>query len=248
MSSKHPTPEILASDVAAIAAVNEDLVTANKLLVQFGIVDAFGHVSARHPVNPSHFLMSKRMAPAQVTVDDIREHGSDGQLVVNTGEPLFLERFIHSEIYAARSDIHAVVHSHSSSIIAFGIVDLPLKPVCQMCGFLGTGAPVFEMRETEGDDSDLMINSSKRGKALVNVLADQNVVLMRGHGSTAVGQTIARAVYRAIYTETNAKIQSHATTLGKVNYLTEGEAATAEKLAGLQVERTWNFWKEQVAQ
>ncbi len=247
MNSKEKVAGSQASDADAVAAIKEELVIANKVLLQHGIVDAFGHVSARHPLHPDRFLMSRRLAPGLVAAGDIREYGLDGELIERSGELVYLERFIHSEIYAARPDVNSVVHSHSSSIIAFGIVDQPLRPVCHTCGFLGGGAPIFEMRATAGYDSDLMIDSIARGKALVRLLADSSVVLMRGHGSTAVGPTLSRAVYRAIYTETNAKIQSNACGLGKVNYLTVEEAATAEKLGELQVERAWEFWKMQVA-
>ena len=230
-------------EVDLVSAVKADLVIANKVLLQHGIVDAFGHVSARHPLHKDRFLMSRRLAPGLVRVEDIREYGLDGELLERDGTPSYLERFIHSEIYAGRADVHSVVHSHSAAIIAFGVVDQQLRPVCHTCAFLNTGAPVFEMREVAGDDSDLMIDSAARGKAMLQSLGDQNVVLMRGHGSTAVGPTVSRAVYRAIYTEKNALIQSNASALGKVKFLTEGEAATAEKLGELQVERTWEFWK-----
>jgi ribulose-5-phosphate 4-epimerase/fuculose-1-phosphate aldolase len=232
---------------STVAAIKAELVVANKILLQYGIVDAFGHVSARHPVHADRFLMSRRIAPGLVSMEDIREFGLNGELREADGTPVYLERFIHSEIYVARPDVQAVVHSHSSAIVAFGIVDQPLRPVCHTCGFLNGGAPVFEIRQSEGCASNLMIDSMARGKALVRSLGDESVVLMRGHGSTAVGPTISRAVYRAIYTETNARIQSTAASMGKVNYLTPEEAAAAEKLGDLQVERTWEFWKMQIA-
>src|SRR5438132_8493513 len=140
---------------ARVSELKAELVTANKVLVRYGVVDAFGHVSARHPARADRFLMSKRMAPGLVGAGDIREFGLDGELIDKTGEPVFLERFIHSAIYAARPDVHSVVHSHSSTIVAFSVSDQPLRPICHVCGFLRAhekgGVPVFEIRESAGD-------------------------------------------------------------------------------------------------
>lgn len=235
------------SGPAALSALKADLVVANKVLVLYGVVDAFGHVSARHPVHSGRFLMSKRKAPGLVVEADIREFGLDGELVDKTGEPVFLERFIHSAIYAARPDVQSVVHSHSASTVAFSITDRPLRPVCHTCGFLNAGAPVFEIRESAGDSTNLMITSQKLGEALAKSLSDQSVVLMRGHGSTAVGPSLPRAVYRAVYTETNAKVLCQAAALGDVKFLSVAEAATIEVTGDLQVERTWEYWRMEVA-
>jgi len=245
-NGKIDVSELASSHEHVASAIKTELVMANKILLRHGIVDAFGHVSARHPVYADRFLMSRRIAPGLVFADDIREFGLDGELLEGDGTPVYLERFIHSEIYAARPDVQAVVHSHSPTIVAFGVVDQPLRPVCHTCGFLNGGVPVFEIRQSAGHASNLMIDSAARGRALAQSLADESVILMRGHGSTAVGSSISRAVYRAIYTETNAKIQSASTLLGNVNYLTPEEAAAAEELGDAQVERTWEFWKMQI--
>ena len=235
--------------LTALAELKAELVVANKVLVRYGVVDAFGHVSARHPVHADRFLMSRRKAPGLVGVDDIREFGMDGELVDKTGEPVFLERYIHSAIYAARPDVQSVVHSHSSTIVAFSVSDQPLRPVCHTCGFLRAqeqgGVPVFEIRETAGDATNLLISSQALGNALAKSLGNEAVVLMRGHGSTAVGPSVGRAVYRAVYTETNAQIQSMAAALGKVTFLSAREAAKIEETGHLLVERTWEYWKKQ---
>lgn len=227
--------------------LKDELVLANQILVRYGIVDAFGHASVRHPDDPSKFLMSRRLPPGLVKREDIREFRMDGELVEQDGTPVFLERFIHSEILSARRDVNAVVHSHSANIIAFSIVPSnPLRPVCHTCGFLKDGAPSFEIRDAAGDGTNLLISSRQLGENLVTALGDANVILMRGHGSTVVGTTLPQAVYRAIYTETNAKIQASAINLGPVTFLsvTEAEAVEAESL--LQVERTWQLWKDEV--
>ena len=237
---------------AALSELKAELVVANKVLVRYGVVDAFGHVSARHPGHADRFLMSRRKAPGLVGIDDIREFGSDGELVEKTGEPVFLERYIHSAIYAARPDVQSVVHSHSATIVAFSVSDQPLRAVAHTCGFLRPqeqgGVPVFEIRECAGDGTNLLITSQALGNALAKTLGDAAVVLMRGHGSTAVGPSVGRAVYRAVYTETNAQIQSMATALGKVTFLSAREAAKIEETGDLLVERTWEYWKKQAAE
>ena len=233
--------------VDAAQEVKVNLVSASRILLRYGIVDAFGHVSARHPTKPDVFLMSKRVPPGLVQVDDIVEHGLDGELVHKDDSRVFLERYIHSEIFLARPDVQAVVHSHSPNIVAFGVVaSAPLRAICHTCGFLKGGAPLYEIRDFAGNDTDVMIDSRERGRSLVGVLGDRSVVLMRGHGSTAVGSSVGQAVYRAIYTETNARIQATASSLGPVNFLTDGEADACEALNLQQVERSWQLWKDQV--
>ena len=231
-----------------IKELKRDLVDANRILSHYNIVDAFGHVSIRHPFEPSRFLMSRRIPPGLVKTGDVVEFGLDGELVEKDGSPVFLERFIHGELYAARSDVKAVVHSHSPNIVAFGVVRAqPLRAICHTCGFLGEATPVFEMRDIAGNSTNLLITSREKGRALARVLGDASAVLMRGHGSTVVGTSVAQAVYRAIYTETNARIQAAAIGIGEVTYLTHEEAAAAEELSGQQVERSWQLWKDEVA-
>lgn len=225
----------------------DELVAANRILLHHQIVDSFGHVSARHPDRPDRFLMSGRKAPSLVEREDIREFGLDGELAVADGTPTFLERYIHSAIYAARPDIQSVVHSHSPGIIAFGVVpNTPLRPVCHTCGFLGTGAPVFEIRDELGHASNLMITSQALGMALAKTLGDASYVLMRGHGSTSVGRNLPEAVYNAIYAETNARIQTTAMALGPVTFLSAEEAAATSGGGPIVVERTWNHWKSEI--
>jgi ribulose-5-phosphate 4-epimerase/fuculose-1-phosphate aldolase len=226
----------------------DELVAANAILLHHGIVDAFGHVSARHPTKPDRFLMSQRVAPSLVKREDIREFGLDGELIEPNGARGFFERYIHSAIYAARPDVHSVVHSHSPGIIAFGIVpSRPLRAVCNTCGFLGLGAPVFEVREHDGPENGLMITNQKLGEALAAALGDASYVLMRGHGSTAVGRALPEAVYNAIYAEMNANIQASAMAMGPVTYLAEDEAKATAGAGLTVVSRTWDHWKDQIA-
>jgi HCOMODA/2-hydroxy-3-carboxy-muconic semialdehyde decarboxylase len=221
----------------------EDLVAASRVLADLGVVDGFGHVSVRHDKDPDRFLMSRSMAPALVKADDILEFDLDGMAVDAKGQAVFLERFIHGEIYKARPDVKAVVHSHSPSVIPFGVSKTRLQPIYHMSSFMGVDVPVFEIRDVEGPGSDLLVRNQKLGTALAKVLGTRTVVLMRGHGSVTVGTSLPQVVFRAYYAEMNARLQSEAIKLGEVTYLTPEEAAAAAKTNDALVMRPWELWK-----
>ena len=227
----------------ASPALMEDLVIANRILADQGVVDAFGHVSARHDKNPERFLLSRNLAPGEVTAADIMEYDLDGNPVDARGRPSYLERFIHGSIYRARKDVASVVHSHSAGVIPFGVSDTPLRPIYHMAGFIGGPAPVFEIRDRFGPSTDMLIRDPKMGAALAAALGQRTVVLMRGHGSVAVGPNIRLAVMHAVYTEVDARLQAEAMKLGKVNYLDADEAAKTQATNDGQVERAWGFWR-----
>jgi HCOMODA/2-hydroxy-3-carboxy-muconic semialdehyde decarboxylase len=231
------------SDPETAQATIRELVSANHILFDQGVVDGFGHVSVRHPHNPGRFLLSRSMAPGLVSEKDVLEFDLDGNPVVPNGPAAYLERFIHGEIYRKRQDVMSVVHSHSPSVVPFSVVTgTRLRAICHMCGFLGSDTPVFEIRDFAGEDSDLLINSNRLGAALAQSLGEQPAVLMRGHGSTVVGNSLRQAVFRAVYTEVGARLQSEAMRLGPVTYLTEGEAAATTKTNNTQIDRAWFLW------
>jgi ribulose-5-phosphate 4-epimerase/fuculose-1-phosphate aldolase len=234
--------ELTPSDPALV----EELAIANRILFRQGVVDAFGHISVRHDKRLDRYLLARNMAPALVTPADIVEFDLDSNPLTANGRSVYLERFIHGEIYRTRPDVIAVVHSHSPAVVPFGIVKtVAFRPVCHMSGFIGEATPIFEIRDVAGDSSDLLVRDHKLGAALAKTLGSGSVVLMRGHGSTAVGNSIRQAVYRAIYTEINARLQSEAMRLGPVTYLTAGEASTADINVGTQINRAWDFWRMQ---
>jgi len=228
--------------------VIEDLVAANRILANESVLDAFGHVSARHPNNANRYLMSRNLAPEFVTTTDIMEYEVETSNPVDAGaRQVFLERFIHGAIYRARPDVHAVVHSHSPSVIPFSVVSsVPMLPVYLMSGFLHAGVPVYEIRNDAGL-SDMLIRNVELGGALARILGDKAVALMRGHGDVVVGSTIPLAVYRAIYTETNARLQMQALSLGgPVTYVDPEEGRKFESALATQVRRPWELWKKKV--
>lgn len=229
---------------ASVLELLDDLVDANLILFNEGVVDAFGHVSVRHPDKPDHYFLARNMAPGLVRREDIIEFDLDGDVVDGDTRKVYLERYIHGEIFRARPDVMAVVHSHSPSVVPFSAVKSnPLRPLCHMSGFIGRETPIFEIRDVAGDATDLLITSPKLGAALSSTLANNTVVLMRGHGSTVVAPTLKQAVYRAIYVEVNARLQAEASRLGPIEFLSEGEMETTQKTIEGQVERPWQLWR-----
>jgi ribulose-5-phosphate 4-epimerase/fuculose-1-phosphate aldolase len=233
-----------ASAGPADALLIEDLVAANRILAMEGIVDGYGHVSVRHDKNPERFLISRSIAPELVTSADIVELDLDGNATGEGKQQLYLERFIHGEIYKRRPDVRSIVHHHAASIIAFGITKVPMRPVYHMAGFVGAGVPVFEIRDA-GGTTDMLVRNPSLGKALAETLGDKPAALMRGHGAVVVGATIAEAVARSYYLQMNAKLQAQALAMGgEITYLSDGEV---EKLSSpAWYDRAWGLWKSKV--
>lgn len=231
------------------AALIDKLVVANRILFDQGVVDGFGHASVRHDGSASHFLLARNMAPALVRRDDILVFDLDGNALDAGGRRVYLERFIHGEIYRARPDVNAVVHSHSPSVIPFGVTRQELRPVFHMSGFLGQGTALFDIRDAAGE-TDMLISSAGLGAALATTLGSCSMVLMRGHGSTVVGESLEQAVYRAVYAEVNARLQMQAIGLaqasGEVIYLSAQEAAKSAATNDTQLARVWDLWSKRI--
>jgi ribulose-5-phosphate 4-epimerase/fuculose-1-phosphate aldolase len=223
--------------------VLEDLALANHILVNQGVLDGFGHISVRHPQKPDRFFISRSMAPALVEVADIVEVDLEGNVHDTQGRRTYVERFIHSAVYKARPDVMSVIHSHSPAVIPFGVTGARLRPICHMSGFLGAVTPVFEIRHSAGESTDLLISSQALGEALATTLGKSNVALMRGHGSVTVGNSIKQAVFRGVYTESNARLQSEAMRFGEISFLTEGEAQATSEMNDQHLDRPWEMWK-----
>lgn len=237
-ASGGPVPDALLKDLAA----------ASRILVAQGVVDGFGHVSLRHPNAPNRFLMSRSLAPALVTPEDIVEYDLEGQACNANGRSSFLERFIHSEIYKARPDINSVVHSHSPSVIPFGLVRLKMQAMFHNAAFLAEGVPVFDIREKFGA-TDMLVGNAAKGTALAQTMGPKDVVLMRAHGSVACGPSLQTAVFRAVYTEVNARVQHWTQALAQGDAVEglgveEGRLADAvNQTAGI---RAWDLWRAQI--
>lgn len=224
-------------------ALIDDLVVANHILVNEGVLDGFGHISVRHDRDPGRFLIARSMAPALVTADDILVCDLDGEVHDAQGRKTYVERYIHSEIYRVRPDVTAIIHSHSPAVIPFGVTGARLRPICHMSGFLGAQVPVFEIRHAAGEATDLLIRNQALGKALAAQLGQSAVALLRGHGNVVTGNSIQQVVFRAIYTENNARLQSEAMRLGEINFLTPEEAQATSDMNDQHLGRPWEMWK-----
>ena len=230
--------------LAAGKPLLDDLVAASRILAHHGVLDAYGHVSARSDKRPERFIMSRSRAPALVTAADLMELGPDSEPAAGEKRKGFIERYIHGEIYRARPEVMAVVHSHSISVIPFGVTRTKLRPVSHMGGFLWSGAPVWDIRKVR-EENDLLVRDRTLGQALANTLGGASCVLMRGHGMTVVGGSIPEAVFRAVYTEMNARVQLQCTLLeGPIEFLSDYEARAIDAANRGTLERPWELWKK----
>jgi ribulose-5-phosphate 4-epimerase/fuculose-1-phosphate aldolase len=225
-----------------------DLAAASRILAAEGVVDAAGHVSLRHPDAPDRYFMSRTLAPALVTPDDIVEFSLDSEPCDPTAPAGSLERFIHGEIYKARPDVNSVVHSHSPSVIPFGLVETKMEAMFHMAAFLKRGVPVFDIRDQFGT-TDILVSDPAKGVAFAACLGDKDVALMRAHGSTACGPTLQAAVFHAVYTEVNARVQHWTEALrggGPMAILDEEEARLADAINQGARMRAWDLWRHRV--
>ena len=229
------------------AELMEDLVAASLILADNGVLDAFGHVSVRHPADPSRYLLSRNLAPELVTSADIVEYDLDSEPVDPKAPRGFLERYIHGEIYKARPDVGSVIHTHSPSVVPFGITTATLRPVYHMSGFLGRGVPNYDIAKESGRMTDILVREPELGRLLANVLGDKPMALMRGHGNVVVAADVKIAVYRAVYTEMNARIQLQAMLAGgPITFLDPEEGRLTEATIEGQIHRPWDLWKSKV--
>jgi ribulose-5-phosphate 4-epimerase/fuculose-1-phosphate aldolase len=232
--------------MAHLDALIEDLVAANRILATEGVVDAFGHVSVRHPEDAGRYLMSRAKSPGLVDSDDIMDFTLEGEPVNARERKPHLERFIHGALYEVRPDIQAVVHNHSRSVIPFGITGEKLRPVMHSCATIGHEVPVWDAQDTFGD-TDLLISDMSMGRDFARVVGDGTCALMRGHGCTVAGRSIREAVYTAVYLEVNADLQWKASRFGKLTFLSRGEivkinSRLGQGKPGEGYDRSWEYW------
>ena len=233
---------------AVAADLLADLAAASRVLASQGVVDGFGHVSLRHPDAPDRYLMARSVAPALVVPEDIIEYDLDSNACNANGRGSFLERFIHGEIYKARPDINSVVHSHSPSVIPFGLAGVPMRAMFHNAAFIAAGVPVFDIREKFGA-TDMLVCNCEKGIALAQALGANDIALMRAHGSVACGPTLQTAVFRAVYTEVNARIQHWTQALAcgaPIAALDAEEGRLADAVNQTAGIRAWDLWRGQV--
>jgi ribulose-5-phosphate 4-epimerase/fuculose-1-phosphate aldolase len=225
-----------------------DVITASHILTNEGILDSFGHISARSAKNPDHFFMPRAMPPALVSRTDIVEVGLDCKPVAPDAPRLNGERFIHCQVYKARSDVQSVIHTHDLAVIPFGLAGIPLKPVVAQAGFLPLETPLFEVRDANPSDQKrgMLVINAHLGDALAAKLGKNPVILMRGHGDTVVGNSVREATVRTLYTHIDAQAQSAALALSPK--ITAMDAAELEFNAteNFDADRPWQNYKQRL--
>ncbi len=221
----------------------QELVTCNRIVAQEEVVDAFGHVSVRDPLNPERYHLSRSLSPSLVTEADLMEFRLDGEPIDQQDRRMYAERAIHGSLYEARPDVNAVVHNHSLAVIPFGATNTPIRPIYHMATGIGQNVPIWDIRDNFGE-TNLLVVTMDQGRDLAKAVGDGRVALMRGHGCVVAGPNLQEAVIVSIYLQINAKLQMDAMRLGEVTYLSE----TEEKLYGeiqfspLALDRAWGYY------
>ncbi|ACM31176.1 Ribulose-5-phosphate 4-epimerase (plasmid) [Rhizobium rhizogenes K84] len=225
------------------ADIVRDLVVANRILAHEAVVDSYGHVSVRDPERNDRFLLSRSVSPEQVQTDDVLTFDTRGEPVEATKTALYSERVIHAAIYRDRPDVHAVVHGHAQEVLPFTVTDVRLRPVLHVAAIIGADIPVWDMRDAFGD-TDLLVTTMDHANDLSARLAQNRVVLMRGHGFTATGISLEHVVRTSYYLKVNARLQREASALGTITFLTQGEvdAAIARMGSMRATPRVWRNW------
>lgn len=220
-----------------------DVVIANRILANQEVVDAYGHVSMRHPTDGSRFLLSRSRSPELVEAGDIVEFNLDGTAVTPDKAPFYIERFIHAAIYAARPDVNAIIHAHAAEVLPFTISKTPLQPVIQNAGVVGSRVPVWDSRAHLGD-TNLLVSDIAMGADLAATLGKEHVVLMRGHGFAAAGRNLIEVLRMAVYLRLNARVLTEALKLGPVVPLSEGEIGRIADVSpnAPELQRAWVYW------
>jgi ribulose-5-phosphate 4-epimerase/fuculose-1-phosphate aldolase len=229
-------------------ATLDDLVTASRVLAAQGVLDGFGHVSARHPEREDRFVIPRMRAPGLVTRADLLEVDLTGRVCSAQAAPAPAERAIHAAIYRERPDVHAVCHHHAAALLAFAITGTQLLPVCHVGAAMGSHVPLWDSRDEFGD-TDLLVTSAAQGQSLARALGPWWTVLMRGHGATVAARSVRELAFRSIYGAHDAALQLSASRLGPVRALSAGEAAAAGELnlRSAIVNRSWDLWSARLA-
>ncbi len=230
--------------MSAVDALLDDLVIANRILANEGVVDGFGHVSARHPERADRFFLSCSRSPQLVTRDDIIEFDLDCNPIELKGRTMYSERPIHGGIYQARPDVMGVVHNHAHTLIPFGVTSMKLRQLIHTSGGMGKEIPVWDIAEKFGD-TDMLVTTMEQGHDLAKKLGPNRVALMRGHGVAVAGMNLRHAVYVSVYVMVNAKLQLEAMKGGEITFLSDGEIERTEEMAAspLSQNRVWEYWK-----
>jgi ribulose-5-phosphate 4-epimerase/fuculose-1-phosphate aldolase len=225
-----------------------ELALANRILSHEGVLDAFGHVSVRHPSDPGRYLLSRSRSPLLIEPGDILEYTLDSAPVRPPKVHLYAERVIHGCIYQARSDVMAVCHHHAPAVMPFCIAGKPIVPVFHLGAAMGEEAPFWDQHDEFGD-TNLLVVKPEEGQSLARRLGQHAAVLMNRHGATVVGGGLKELVARSIFMCQNAEYQMRALALGAATPLHPGETKLAGVISAMPtvVTRTWEYWSLRLA-
>jgi HCOMODA/2-hydroxy-3-carboxy-muconic semialdehyde decarboxylase len=219
-----------------------DLVAANHILAHEGIVDAYGHISMRHPERPDRFFLAAGCSPETVTLGDIREYDLDCKPVLADGHTMYVERPIHGGIFQHRPDVHSVIHNHAHEVIPYSVVKaVKLRPLFITAAAIGADIPVWDSRD-KFRDIGMLVTTMAQGHDLAQILDRSSVALLRGHGSVVAAKSIYDAVHTAVLLRDNAKVQTEAMRLGDVTYLDQAEIAKSGGPPQGPKSRAWTYW------
>jgi ribulose-5-phosphate 4-epimerase/fuculose-1-phosphate aldolase len=223
--------------------VRQEVAIANRILANEGIIDAFGHISMRHPTNPSRYFISRHRASELVEPSDVLEFDLDSRPVKPTSLRLYSEMVIHGEVYKSRPDVNSVCHHHAMSVLPFCATGVELVPLFHLGGTLGTKVPFWDSRDEFGD-TNLLIRTPEEGASMARALGPHAMVLLRRHGATLAGGSVRECVFRSIYTTRSAELQLRAMAIGTPGPLSPGETELSggHNLGGRGVERAWEYW------
>jgi ribulose-5-phosphate 4-epimerase/fuculose-1-phosphate aldolase len=233
--------------MANVSRTIKDLVIANRILANLGIVDAFGEISVRHPSDRGRFFLARPVSPGSVELADIVEFGSDGEpLASNVPEPP-PERFIHAAVYAARADVSALLHAAPEDILPFGITQTPLRAVIASVGDIGQRVPVWDIAKRFGNATDLQVSTLEQGRDLARCLGKHRVALLRGSGFIVTGRTLNDLVRLSAYIPRNGRAIMEAKPLGRIKNISAGESAARLAIdpESNAMRRGWEYWARQ---
>jgi ribulose-5-phosphate 4-epimerase/fuculose-1-phosphate aldolase len=235
-----------------------ELVQANVLLDAQKVLDAFGHVSVRHPDQPDHFIMACSRAPRFVTAEDMIIYSiKTGNPIEADTRPLYSERFIHAALYQRRADVHAICHHHSPAIMPFCIAGLKIEPVYQHGALIGPDVPIWDSRD-EFADTNMLVTNMEQADSLARTLGNASAVLMRRHGVTQIASDLNELIFASITLCRNAEYQFNATLLSAAhqkvdltsqslsdsrNKLSEGEIKLAAHIPSTAISRALDYWR-----
>jgi HCOMODA/2-hydroxy-3-carboxy-muconic semialdehyde decarboxylase len=231
------------SEETTLQAALDDLVIANRILASEGVIDAFGHVSIRHPGDPDRYFLARSRSPELVERGDLMEFDLDNRPIDPRGRTMYSERPIHGSTYRARPDVMSVCHNHARALIPFGITGTAIRPVFHIAGSIGAEVPIWDIRHEFGD-TDLLVTTAASGDSLARKLGPHRACLMRGHGAVVAAHDLKATVFVSIYLMVNAALIEEARDLGEVTYLSEGEVRLAEQMnfRARSQNRAWEYW------